>query len=86
MRRSYVGRVLIGGALLVAAGCASGDEWQTWKDHPTHFASGDHLYFSARNNRDGSNPRVRRKDVTLASEQAWWGRPITVSQGQILER
>ena len=86
MRRGHARILLIGTTLLAAAGCASGDEWRTWKDHPTHFASGDHLFFSARNNRDGSNPRVKRTDVVLAGEQGWWGRPIAVSQSEILER
>ena len=72
-------------ALLAAAGCASSDEWQTWKEHPTHFASGDHLFFSTRNS-EGSAPRVTRQDIALARDQGWWGKPITVSQEQILER
>jgi hypothetical protein len=32
-------------ALLATGGCATGDEWTTWREHPTHFASGDHLFF-----------------------------------------
>ena len=72
-------------ALLAASGCASSDEWQTWKEHPTHFASGDHLFFSTRN-AEGSAPRVTREDISLARDQGWWGKPITVSQEQILER
>ena len=62
--------------LLAAGGCATGEEWQTWREHPTHFASGDHLFFSTRN----------RKDIALARDEGWWGKPITVSQEQILER
>ena len=73
------------GALLVVTGCATGEEWQTWKDHPSHFASGDHLFFSTRN-REGSPPSVKRKDITLAREDGWWGKPIAVSQEQLLER
>ena len=72
-------------ALLAASGCASSDEWQTWNEHPTHFASGDHLFFSTRNS-EGSAPRVTRQDIALARDQGWWGKPITVSQEQILER
>ena len=85
MRTSHV-RSLIGlGALLLFAGCASSDEWQTWKEHPTHFASGDHFFFSTRN-REGSNPRVTRQDIAVARDQGWWGKPVTVSQEAILER
>jgi hypothetical protein len=85
MRRDHARFLLIGGALLVAAGCASGEEWRTWKEHPTHFASGDHLFFSTRN-REGGPPRVKRTDIALAREEGWWGKPIAVNQEQILER
>ena len=71
--------------LLAASGCASSEEWQTWREHPTHFASGDHLFFSTRNS-EGSAPRVTRQDIAMARDQGWWGKPITVSQEQILER
>jgi hypothetical protein len=72
-------------ALLMAAGCASSQEWATWKEHPTHFASGDHLSFSVRNP-EGGSPRVTRRDVALAGNEAWWGKPVTIGQEQILER
>jgi hypothetical protein len=77
--------LLIGSALLVAAGCATGEEWKTWKDHPTHFASGDHMFFSVKN-REGKGARVTRTDIAQARTEGWWGKPITVSQEQILER
>jgi len=79
-------RFLMGlGALLLFAGCATSEEWQTWKEHPTHFASGDHMFFSTRN-REGSSPKVTRQDIAQARDQGWWGKPITVSQEAILER
>jgi hypothetical protein len=77
--------LLIGGALLAVAGCATSEEWQTWKEHPTHFASGDHMFFSVRN-REGQAAKVTRDDITKARNEGWWGKPITVSQEQILER
>jgi hypothetical protein len=77
--------LLVGGALVAAAGCATGEEWQTWREHPTHFASGEHMFFSVRN-REGSTPQVRRGDIAKAKDEAWWGKAITVSQEQILER
>jgi hypothetical protein len=70
---------------MLVAGCATNEEWSTWKQHPTHFASGDHGFFSIRN-RDDSAKRVTRQDIALARDQGWWGRPITVSQEQIQER
>ena len=84
--RSKRWRVLvIGGALATLAGCASSEEWRTWKEHPTHYASGDHGFFSLRN-REGQTAKVTRGDIALARNQGWWGRPITVSSEQILER
>jgi hypothetical protein len=76
---------LLCGALMMVVGCATNEEWSTWKQHPTHFASGDHGFFSIRN-RDDSAKRVTRQDIALARDQGWWGRPITVSQEQIQER
>lgn len=77
--------VLIGAVLLAATGCASRDEWATWKQHGTHFASGEHLAFSIRNT-EGGAPRVTRRDLVAARDEAWWGKAVTVSQEHILER
>jgi hypothetical protein len=73
------------GLLVAAAGCATSTEWQEWRDHTTHFASGQHGIFSLRNNRDGSNPRVSRADIGAAQTESWWGKVITVSPEQIFE-
>ncbi|MGH7311946.1 MAG: hypothetical protein ACREJV_02150 [Candidatus Rokuibacteriota bacterium] len=83
MQRRFV--LLLLGAIIVLAGCATGEEWTTWKSQGAHFASGDHLYFSVRNREVGA-ARVTRQDVATARSQGWWGRPVTVSQEQILER
>lgn len=83
--RTIRGRLVLASMVLLLAGCASGEQWTTWKQHPTHFASGDHLFFSVRN-RQGTENRVTRDDIASAREQGWWGQPITVSQEQILER
>ena len=72
-------------ALLLMAGCATSEEWATWKQNPAHFASGDHLKFSMKN-APGSSPRVSREDLEAARAQNWWGRPITVRQEELLER
>ena len=72
-------------ALLLLVGCATSEEWTTWKEHPTHFASGDHLRFSWRNGAK-ETARVTRNDVAMARDQAWWGKAITVEQAQIIER
>jgi hypothetical protein len=73
------------GLWMTAAGCATSTEWQEWRDHTTHFASGQHGVFSLRNNRDGSNPRVSRADIGAAQTESWWGTVITVSPEQIFE-
>jgi hypothetical protein len=73
------------GLWLAVAGCATSTEWQEWRDHTTHFASGQHGIFSLRNNRDGSNPRVSRTDIAAAQTESWWGKAITVTPEQIFE-
>lgn len=78
-------RFLVAAAVLLTAGCASSEEWATWKAHPTHFASEAHMGFSVRN-RGGKQAQVKREDVARARDEGWWGRPITVGQEEILER
>ena len=85
MRGKCLRLIGIGTVMLAAAGCASSDEWAEWRSHPAHFASGSHMGFSVRN-REGSSPRVTRDDIAMARDQGWWGKPVTVSQEQILER
>jgi hypothetical protein len=77
--------MLVSSALFAITGCASSEEWDTWKSHPTHFASGSHMGFSMRNRADGK-AQVTRQDIASARDEGWWGRPITVGQEQILER
>ena len=85
MQRNRRTTLLVGLVLLATAGCATKEEWGTWAAHPAHFASGDHLMFSVRNT-EGAPRRVTRQDLAMAREQGWWGKPVTVSQEQILER
>jgi hypothetical protein len=83
MQRRFV--VVLLGAVVALAGCASSEEWGSWKSQGAHFASAEHLYFSVRN-REAAAARVSRQDVARAREEGWWGRPVTVDQEQILER
>jgi hypothetical protein len=85
MRRLRFRLFLVALALLGLGACATSEEWATWKSHPTHFASGSHMGFSLRN-REGAQPRVTRQDIAAARDEGWWGKPVTVSQEQILER
>ena len=82
--RNTMGMLVIGLTTL-GAGCATTDEWQDWRGHPTHFASGHHGTFSLQNNNDGSNPRVSRVDVATAQTESWWGKVISVRPEQIFE-
>jgi hypothetical protein len=71
---------------LLIGGCATGDDWSMWRSHSTHFASGEHGFFSMRNNKDGSNPKVSRSDIEEARQENWWGLyTVSVSPSQIYQ-
>lgn len=72
-------------ASLAAAGCATHAEWEAWRDHASHFASGDHLAFSLRN-RDVGSASVTSRDVREAKTEGWWGDPVRADPSQILTR
>src|SRR5207247_9513420 len=74
MRSNLWRGLLIGGVLVALAGCASNDEWATWKQHPTHYASGDHGFFSLPD-REGKSATVTPDGLALARDPGWWGRP-----------
>ena len=77
--------LVVAGVMCLTGACATSQEWADWKAHPTHFASGEHMTFSLRN-RAGTEPRVSRPDIQVAQAQGWWGKAITVSSEQIIER
>jgi len=85
MQIRHLRLLVIGTVAVVTAACASSEEWATWKEHPTHFASGEHLFFSLRN-REGQAAQVTRQDIASSRSEGWWGKPITVSTEQILEK
>jgi len=76
--------IVVGSALLLAGGCASSEEWQIWRSNTSHFQSKEHFDFSMKN-RSGA-PNVTRQDVAMDQNQSWFGKAVTVDQGQILER
>jgi hypothetical protein len=84
MQRFLYARLLLTVGLRVG-GCATTEEWRIWREHSAHFASGDHWKFSFRK-ADAGDPHVTSRDFVLARAQTWWGRPITVSQDQIIAR
>ena len=86
MRSRIFGATMIVAVAFVFGACASGEDWKVWREHNTHFASGEHGMFSLRNNKDGSNPKVTRSDIDDARNQNWWGiYAITVSPSQIFQ-
>lgn len=82
MRSRILSALLLGGSLVLTAACATSDEWAEWRKHPSHFASGHHLFFSARN-REGTAPQVSRRDVEAARAETWWGKVVMVAPEQI---
>ena len=59
MRKRVLAAMLLTGVVMTAGACATSEEWAEWKGHSSHFATGDHLFFSVRN-REGTAPRVAR--------------------------
>jgi hypothetical protein len=85
MRSRITGATLAVAALVLTVGCSAQDG-KVWLEHPTHFASGEHAFFSLKNNKDGSNPKVTRLDIEDSRNQKWWGiYAITVEPKQILQ-
>jgi hypothetical protein len=79
MKSTYaVSMALISCALLAQAGCASGEQWAAWRQHNTHFASGQHAGFSLRNQGTEAE-RVRSTDPEQARVESWWGRQLPVA-------
>jgi hypothetical protein len=79
-RRTLLACLVIAAA---AAGCATPGQWAEWRAHSSHFASGEHLWFSLRHQGDAPAPRVRQRDVEVARSEAWWGEPIVVRPDQL---
>ncbi len=85
MKGTMLGTISLMAVLVGAAGCATSAEMAAWRAHATHFASGDHAFFSLRNDLE-SWPRVTRTDLNRARYEAWWGDPVAVSPDQIVGR
>jgi hypothetical protein len=64
--------LLIAAVMFSMSGCASSRDWTTWQEHPTHFASNDHMTFSTRNG-NGDDPVITDADKAQASAEGWWG-------------
>jgi hypothetical protein len=78
--------MLVVGVVFLAGACATAEDWRVWRDNKTHWASGEHYFFSAKNNKDGSNPQVTRSDIEDSRRQNWWGiYAVSVSPSQIIQ-
>lgn len=86
MLRGTTFALLCGSVALLAGGCASSEEWSEWLKHPTHFASGQHMGFSLKNQGETPTPTITRRDLDAARQESWWGKVILVSPEQIFER
>jgi hypothetical protein len=70
--RSFLPLML--GIVLLSTGCAATHrEWEVWRAHPTHYATGNHLAFSM-GNAVGGAPRVTPEMMETAKSEGWWGR------------
>jgi hypothetical protein len=69
-----------------SSACATSEQWARWREHSSHFASGDHFVFSARNQGRHATPRVTQKDMDEAQVETWWGDPIIVRPDQFVKR
>jgi hypothetical protein len=70
--------LLIAAVMFSMSGCATPQEWAHWREHPTHFASGEHLGFSAKND-SPFHPLVTEADRKHAADQQWWGQFVPVA-------
>jgi len=83
---SRIVRAIFVVSVVSLVGACSAADGQVWRSHSTHWASGEHAFFSMRNNKDGSNPRVSRLDIEQNRSQNWWGiYAINVNPNQIFQ-
>jgi hypothetical protein len=71
---------------LAGSACATSEQWAEWRQHPSHFASGEHFAFSMRHRGANPVPRVSQQDVEKAKAESWWGDPIVVRPEQIFTK
>jgi hypothetical protein len=65
---------LLLGSVILSTGCAATHrEWEVWRAHPTHYATGNHMTYSL-GNVVGGAPRVTPELVDQAKGEGWWGR------------
>jgi hypothetical protein len=86
MRQATSVLLTVIGAAVLAVGCANQKQWSDWEHHSTHFASGDHMWFSLTHQGEKAPPAVTRQDLTNARGQSWWGDQVAVRSNQVSQR
>src|SRR5439155_649122 len=64
--------LLLSAVMFSMSGCATRADWQIWAGHPAHFASSNHLAFSAKSH--PTTASITEADKEAAEREAWWGR------------
>lgn len=67
---------VIGFVLAGPLGCVTTQQWETFKSHPTMYASGKHLWFSWKNCDLTRYIFVSEDDLIVAEKEDWWGDPV----------
>jgi hypothetical protein len=65
--------LLLAAVMFSMSGCASGDQWNNWASHPSHYASGNHWEFSQRTGGDVDPKMISAADQEVAVKEGWWG-------------
>src|SRR5258706_9515180 len=65
--------LILGSVILSTGSAAAHREWEVWRAHPTHYATGNHLSFSMKN-MVGAAPQVTPELMDQAKGEGWWGR------------
>jgi hypothetical protein len=64
--------LLLSAVMFSMSGCTSVVDFQTWAEHPVHYASGQHLAFSVKSHPTAAS--ITEADTAAAAREEWWGR------------
>jgi hypothetical protein len=66
--------LLLSAVMFSMSGCATLEDWHVWSAHPAHFASAEHLAFSAKSHKTAAS--ITDADAAAAAREDWWGRLV----------
>jgi hypothetical protein len=66
--------LLLSAVMFSMSGCATLEDWHVWSAHPAHFASAEHLAFSAKSHKTVAS--ITEADAAAAAREDWWGRLV----------